>query len=119
MAGYETYKKKIRAAVRADHNGDVPSRLDLTIDRYAKALAKLDATDEVMSADGYSLTEQNTAGGFVTKQHPLYNLSLQLESLCQQYAKMLGLTAAKAAVKTEAADPAASKTDEYLSALQG
>jgi hypothetical protein len=43
-------------------------------------------------------------GNQMTKQNPLCNLLYQQEGLCQQYAKMLGLTAAKAAVKTEATD---------------
>jgi hypothetical protein len=38
------------------------------------------------------------------KQNPLCNLLYQQEGLCQTYAKMLGLTAAKAAMKTEPTD---------------
>jgi hypothetical protein len=104
MAKAKTYLDKIRRQVKADNNGKVPERLELTIERYAKALAKLDKTDETMEHDGYSLLEVGSQGQTMTKQHPLYNLSLQLESLCQQYAKMLGLTAAKAAVKIDAPD---------------
>ena len=40
-------------------------------------------------------------GNLVTKQHPLCNLIYQQESICQTYAKMLGLTAAKAPAKPE------------------
>ena len=43
-------------------------------------------------------------GNTMTKQNPLCNLLYQQEGICQQYAKMLGLTAAKAAMKTEAPD---------------
>ena len=121
MAEYKTHRDKIRKAVRADNNGKIPERLDLVIDRYAKALAKLDATDETIEADGYSIKEFGSTGQIVTKQHPLYNLSLQLEGICQTYAKMLGLTAAKAAVKTEGQGDkqATEKIDEYLETIQG
>jgi hypothetical protein len=43
-------------------------------------------------------------GNTMKKQNPLCNLLYQQEGICQQYAKMLGLTAAKAAVKTEPTD---------------
>lgn len=121
MANAKTYLAKIRKQVKADNGGKVPERLELTIERYAKALAKLDKTEETMDKDGYSLTEVGSMGQMVTKQHPLYNLSLQLESVCQQYAKMLGLTAAKAAVKTEdqAAKTASSSLDEFIDGIKG
>ena len=60
-------------------------------------------------------------GNMTTKQNPLCNLLYQQEGLCQTYAKMLGLTAAKAAVKTEGQGDrqATEKIDEYLETIQG
>lgn len=104
MAKAETYKKKIRAIVKADNGGTVPERLSLTIDSYANALELKDYyTEKMMKSQwGPIIYEQGSMGNQVTKQHPLCNLIYQQESICQTYAKMLGLTAAKAAVKTEA-----------------
>jgi hypothetical protein len=121
MAGYKTYREKIRKAVKADHNGQIPERLELVIDRYATALEKLDSTNKTIDDDGYSIKEFGSSGQMVTKQHPLYNLSLQLEGICQTYAKMLGLTAAKAAVKTESQGDkkAEDSVEEYLRTIQG
>ena len=103
MAKAETYKKKIRAIVKADNVGTVPERLSLTIDRYANALELMDYYTEKMMASqwGPIIYEQGSMGNQVTKQHPLCNLIYQQESICQTYAKMLGLTAAKAAAKPE------------------
>ena len=103
MAKAETYKKKIRAIVKADNGGTVPERLSLTIDSYANALELKDYYTEKMMASqwGPIIYEQGSMGNQVTKQHPLCNLIYQQESICQTYAKMLGLTAAKAAAKPE------------------
>jgi len=121
MAKAATYLAKIRAQVRADNGGEVPKRLELAIERLAKALAKLDKTDDTMEDDGYSLIETGSQGQQTTKQHPLYNLSLQLESICQQYIKMLGLTAAKAAAKPEdlGSRAATDSMDEYFDGIKG
>ena len=103
MAKAETYKKKIRAIVKADNGGTVPERLSLTIDSYANALELKDYYTEKMMASqwGPIIYEQGSMGNQITKQHPLCNLIYQQESICQTYAKMLGLTAAKAAAKPE------------------
>ena len=106
MAKAETYKQKIRAIVKADNGGKVPERLGLTIEQYAKAMELKDYyTEKMMSSQwGPIIYEQGSMGNQVTKQHPLCNLIYQQESICQTYAKMLGLTAAKAAAKPESAD---------------
>ena len=103
MAKAETYKKKIRAIVKADNGGKVPERLGLTIEQYAKAMELKDYYTETMmkSKWGPIIYERGSMGNDVTKQHPLCNLIYQQESICQTYAKMLGLTAAKAAAKPE------------------
>ena len=103
MAKAATYLKDIRAQVRADHGGKGPERLNLTIDSYANALALKDYYTEKMMASewGPIVYEKGSMGNLVTKQHPLCNLIYQQESICQTYAKMLGLTAAKAAAKPE------------------
>ena len=103
MAKAETYKQKIRAIVKADNGGTVPEHLGLTIEQYAKAMELKDYYTETMmkSKWGPILYERGSMGQDVTKQHPLCNLIYQQESICQTYAKMLGLTAAKAAAKPE------------------
>ena len=103
MAKAESYKKKIRAIVKADNGGTVPERLSLTIDSYANALELKDYYTEKMMASqwGPIIYEQGSMGNQITKQHPLCNLIYQQESICQTYAKMLGLTAAKAAAKPD------------------
>lgn len=114
MAKAETYKKKIRAIVKADNGGTVPERLSLTIDSYANALELRDYYTEKMMASqwGPIIYEQGSMGNQVTKQHPLCNLIYQQESICQTYAKILGLTAAKAAVKPD--DPSDRKVNNSL-----
>lgn len=123
MAKAETYKKKIRAIVKADNGGTVPERLSLTIDSYANALELKDYYTEKMMASqwGPIIYEQGSMGNQITKQHPLCNLIYQQESICQTYAKMLGLTAAKAAAKPE--DPGSAKAtnslDEFIEGMKG
>ena len=123
MAKAETYKKKIRAIVKADNGGMVPERLSLTIDSYANALELKDYYTEKMMASqwGPIIYEQGSMGNQITKQHPLCNLIYQQESICQTYAKMLGLTAAKAAAKPE--DPGSAKAtnslDEFIEGMKG
>ena len=103
MAKAETYKRKINAIVKADNGGKVPERLGLTIEQYAKAMELKDYYTETMmkSKWGPIIYEEGSMKQLVTKQHPLCNLIYQQESICQTYAKMLGLTAAKAAAKPE------------------
>ena len=103
MAKAATYKQKIRAIVKADNGGKVPERLGLTIEQYAKAMELKDYYTETMmkSKWGPIIYEEGSMKQLVTKQHPLCNLIYQQESICQTYAKMLGLTAAKAAAKPE------------------
>ena len=123
MAKAETYKKKIRAIVKADNGGTVPERLTLTIDSYANALELKDYYTEKMMASqwGPIIYEQGSMGNQITKQHPLCNLIYQQESICQTYAKMLGLTAAKAAAKPEDAGSAkaTNSLDEFIEGMKG
>lgn len=103
MAKAKTYLAKIRKQVKADHGGTIPENLELTIENYAATLEMRDVyRDEVMKNP--TVVEIGSMGQQTTKQNPLCNLLYQQEGLCQQYAKMLGLTAAKAAVKIDAPD---------------
>ena len=103
MVKAKTYLAKIRKQVKADHGGTIPENLELTIENYAATLEMRDVyRDEVMKNP--TVVEIGSMGQQTTKQNPLCNLLYQQEGLCQQYAKMLGLTAAKAAMKTEAPD---------------
>ena len=97
------YITEIRSQVRAGHNGEVPKELELTIRNYAAALELRDVYREAVIKEP-TITEFGSMGNTMTKQNPLCNLLYQQEGICQQYAKMLGLTAAKAAVKTEPVD---------------
>ena len=101
MAKADTYIKDIRAQVKENHGGKVPAYLNLTIRLYAKALALKDHYEEIVMNDGAVIVELNTQMQPIKKQHPLCNLIYQQESICQKYAKDLGLTAAKAAAKPE------------------
>ena len=101
MAKAETYIKDIRAQVKENHGGKVPAYLNLTIRLYAKALALKDHYEEIVMCEGAVIVEPNTQMVPIRKQHPLCNLIYQQESICQKYAKDLGLTAAKAAAKPE------------------
>lgn len=105
MAKAQTYIKDIRAQVKANHGGKVPEYLNLTIKMYAKALELKDHYEDTMlSTGGPLILENGSMGNIIRKQHPLCNLIYQQESICQKYAKDLGLTAAKAAMKIEAPD---------------
>ena len=106
MAKAATYLKDIRAQVRADHNGKVPDHLNLTIRNYANALEVRDTYREQIMKEGATITEVGSMGQTVTRQHPLCALLYQQELLILNYAKALGGTAAKAAVKTEPVTPA-------------
>lgn len=101
MAKVKTYLAEIRAQVKADHNGMIPKNLELTIQNYAKALELRDVYRDEVIKQPTMLTKGST-GQMIAKGNPLCNLLYQQEALCQQYAKMLGLTAAKAAVKIDA-----------------
>lgn len=114
----KTYITEIRKQVMANHNGKVPEELVGTIRDYAQAKELRDVYREAVIKKP-TITELGSMGNAVTKQNPLCNLLYQQEGLCQTYAKMLGLTAAKAAVKTEAPDPGAKNVDDYLDALNG
>ena len=99
----KTYLTEINKQVKANHNGKVPEELVGTIRDYANAKELRDVyREEVIKHP--TVVEVGSMGNTMTKQNPLCNLLYQQESLCQGYAKMLGLTAAKAAVKTEAPD---------------
>lgn len=114
----KTYITEIRKQVMANHNGKVPEELVGTIRDYAAAKELRDVYREAVIKKP-TITEVGSMGNMTTKQNPLCNLLYQQEGLCQTYAKMLGLTAAKAAVKTEAPDPGAKNVDDYLDALNG
>ena len=96
----KTYITDIRAQVKADHGGVIPKNLELTIRNYAAALELRDVYREQV-IQSPTRTEIGSMGQAVTKQHPLCALLYQQELLCLNYAKALGATAAKAAVKTE------------------
>lgn len=114
----KTYITEIRKQVKANHNGKVPEELVGTIRDYAAAKELRDVYRAAVIKEP-TITELGSMGNAVTKQNPLCNLLYQQEGLCQTYAKMLGLTAAKAAMKTEAPDPGAKNVDDYLDALNG
>ena len=119
MATSQTYLRKIRRQVKADHGGNIPENLLLTIDNYAAALELRDTYREQVIQQP-TVYEQGSMKQLVTKQNPLCNLLYQQEALCQNYAKMLGLTAAKAAAKTE--DPAKTNNtnlDEFIDGING
>ena len=96
----KTYLTEIRKQVRANHNGEVPEELDGTIRDYANAKELRDVYREAVIKEP-TIVEVGSMGNTMTKQNPLCNLLYQQEGICQQYAKMLGLTAAKAAAKPE------------------
>ena len=104
MAKAQTYIKDIRAQVKADHGGKVPEHLNLTIRNYANALEIRDNYRDTRIKDGAVIMDNNSTGYTIRKQHPLCGLLYQQEMLCLSYAKALGGTAAKAAMKTEAPD---------------
>ena len=120
MAKEKKYITDIRAQVKADHNGVIPKNLELTIHNYAKALELRDVYRAEVIKDPI-ITEVGSMGQAARKQNPLCNLLYQQEALCQGYAKMLGLTAAKAAVKSEGAGEknASDRIEEYMEAIQG
>ncbi len=119
MATQQTYLRKIRRQVKADHGDKIPENLQLTIENDAAALELRDTyREEVIRKP--TVLEQGSMKQLVTKQNPLCNLLYQQEALCQNYAKMLGLTAAKAAVKTE--DPSKTNNtnlDEFIDGING
>lgn len=94
------YITEIRAQVKANHNGRVPDELVGTIRDYAAAKELRDVYREAV-IKAPTITEIGSMGNMTTKQNPLCNLLYQQEALCQKYATMLGLTAAKAAMKIE------------------
>ena len=124
MAKAATYLKDIRAQVKADHGGKVPDHLNLTIRNYANALEIRDRYRDKIMSDGETIIEVGSTGQMTTKQHPLCGLLYQQEMLCLSYAKALGGTSAKAAVKVETqasisdTDPLAKMMKEAQSALE-
>ena len=120
MAKASTYLKDIRAQVKANHNGVVPKELDGTIRDYAAAKELRDVYREAVIKEP-TITEIGSMGNAMTKQNPLCNLLYQQEGLCQQYAKMLGLTAAKAAAKPEAQqdNDAKEKLNDFIDGITG
>ena len=119
MATSQTYLRKIRRQVKADHGDKIPENLQLTIENYAAALELRDTYREQVIKQP-TVYEQGSMKQLVTKQHPLCNLLYQQEAICQNYAKMLGLTAAKAATKTD--DPSKTNNtnlDEFIDGING
>ena len=119
MATAQTYLRKIRRQVKADHGDKIPENLQLTIENYAAALELRDTYREQVIKQP-TVYEQGSMKQLVTKQNPLCNLLYQQEAICQNYAKMLGLTAAKAATKTE--DPSKTNNtnlDEFIDGING
>ena len=96
-----TYITQIRQQVAEAHGGEIPKGLDLTIRRYAKALELYDFYEKIVMENDGMLETQNTSGLWVKKQHPHVATLLSQEANCQRWAKMLGLTASKAAAKPE------------------
>lgn len=121
MSKASTYIKDIRSQVKADNGGKVPEHLNLTIKNYASALEMRDAYRDQIVRDGATITENGSMGQTVTRQHPLCGLLYQQEMLCLNYAKALGGTAAKAAMKQyDKADMnAKNKMEEFLDATIG
>lgn len=103
MARASKYITDIRAQVKADHGGSIPKNLELTIRNYAAALELRDVYREQVLKEPVKV-EVGSMGQMVTRQHPLCSLLYQQELLCLNYAKALGATAAKAAVKTDPTD---------------
>lgn len=110
----KSYLTIIQEQVKADHFGEIPKNLELTITNYAAALELRDVYRERVIANPlFSLP--GSMGQESIKINPLCNLLYQQEVICQSYAKMLGLTAAKAAMKT---DPASADADQLSNALE-
>lgn len=121
MAKAQTYIRDIRAQVKANHGGVVPEYLNLTIRLYAKALELKDHYEEIVMKEGAAIWQRGSMGNDIRRQHPLCNLIYQQESICQKYAKDLGLTAAKAAAKPESADndKANNTLNEFIEGMKG
>ena len=119
MAKAKTYITEIRRQVNANHNGVVPEELEGTIRDYAQAKELRDVYREKVIKEP-TVTETGSMGNIMTKQNPLCNLLYQQEGICQQYAKMLGLTAAKAAAKPEdpAGNNATDKLNEFIDGIK-
>ena len=96
-----TYITQIRQQVAEAHGGNIPKGLDLTIRRYAKALELYDFYEEVVMKHDGMIQTFNSQGMPVEKQHPHVSTLLSQDANCQRWAKMLGLTASKAAAKPE------------------
>ena len=107
-----TYITQIRQQVAEAHGGNIPPGLDLTIRRYAKALELYDFYEKIVMDNDGMLETQNTSGLWVKKQHPHVATLLSQDANCQRWAKMLGLTASKAAAKP--ADPAGNNATDKL-----
>ena len=96
-----TYITQIRQQVAEAHGGNIPPGLDLSIRRYAKALELYDFYEEVVKKNEGMIQTFNSHGMPVEKQHPHVATLLSQDANCQRWAKMLGLTASKAAAKPE------------------
>lgn len=121
MATKKTYIQYIRAQVKANHGGKVPDYLNLTIQQYADALELKDHYREKVLKEGAVIYERGSNEQPIRKQHPLCNLIYQQEVICQKFAKDLGLTAAKAAIKPKggAEDSASSSLDNFINGIIG
>lgn len=115
-----TYITQIRQQVAEAHGGEIPKGLDLTIRRYAKALELYDFYEEIVMKNDGMLETQNTSGLWVKKQHPHVATLLSQDANCQRWAKMLGLTASKAAAKPEdnGDKDATNKLNEFIDGIK-
>ena len=120
MAKAKTHLTEIYKQVKANHGGKVPTELEGTCRDYAAAKELRDVYREAVIKEP-TINEVGSMGNMMTKQNPLCNLLYQQEALCQTYAKMLGLTAAKAAVKTEGVESkvASASLDEFIDGIKG
>ena len=117
-----TYITQIRHDVAEAHGGTIPPGVGLTIRRYAESLELCDFyKDIVVKSDGMMDSFSKTTGIPTKIQHPMVSALNNQENACQRWAKMLGLTAAKAAVKTEdaAGKNASSSLDEFIDGIKG
>ena len=117
-----TYITQIRREVADAHGCTIPKGLDLTIRRYAESLELYDFYKGIVMKNNGMIDSVSKTTGFATQiQHPLVNALLSQESNCQRWAKMLGLTAAKAAAKTEGQGDksASSSLDEFIDGIKG
>ena len=112
------YKTKINAQVKADHSGELPESLWLTIDNYARALEYRDQLKQAIGTE-FVIREVGSQGQVTTKVNPLVPILYQQDTLILNYSKALGGTAAKAAKRTDdsSQDPEGGQMAKFLETL--